>query len=292
MSKKYKKWTDQQEQLLITWAEKASGYSWLHQKSIRFYKVRNLLISIPSALFGYAAGAGVLLSDNDFNTRWTRALLGAAGIISGLLSNFQDMFTFKEEGEKHRIAALRFLAFFREISCELSMEPESRNSSIDYITMKRLEFDKILEQAPDIPSKMIKKFNMRFKNLSVHKPDVVAGIQTIMPYGKKAKVIMYIKNLTVKDKIILLKFFSAWKKLSVSKTRIRDIEITNSNQSDLVTIVRDGSQSILTERERNYINCFGPLSRQKNMFEYQNIKFKRDPLSIDLENEDNSFFDV
>lgn len=33
MSKKYKKWTDQQEQLLITWAEKASGYSWLHQKA-------------------------------------------------------------------------------------------------------------------------------------------------------------------------------------------------------------------------------------------------------------------
>ena len=31
MPKNY--WTDELEQLLITWAEKASGYAWLHQKS-------------------------------------------------------------------------------------------------------------------------------------------------------------------------------------------------------------------------------------------------------------------
>ena len=30
-------WTTQQEQLLITWAEKASGYAWLHNRSVTLF---------------------------------------------------------------------------------------------------------------------------------------------------------------------------------------------------------------------------------------------------------------
>ena len=64
------------------------------------------------------------------------------------------------------------------------------------------------------------------------------------------------------------------------------MEVTNSNQSDLVTIERNGSRVQLSELERNYVTMYGPLSRQKNMFEYQNIKFKCNPLNRDLEKGD------
>ena len=280
-------WTDPQEQLLITWAEKASGYAWLHQKSIGYFKIRNMCIAIPSAFCGYIAGTGTLLSDSNWHTAW-RGLIGVIGILSGLLSNFQDLFTFKEEGEKHRIAVLRFLSFFREISCELSVAPTNRNSAIDYITMKRFEFDKILEQAPDIPCCIIKKFNNKFKHLAVHKPDAVAGIQTIIPYGKELKVIMYKKKISLREKITLLKYFTAWKAqcnfFAYNNGTI--VEVTNSNQSDLVTIERNGSKVQLSELERNYVTMYGPLSRQKNMFDYQNIKFKCNPLHMDLEKGD------
>ena len=40
------KWNEQQEQLLITWAEKSSGYSWLHSKSMNYYRYKNLYISV------------------------------------------------------------------------------------------------------------------------------------------------------------------------------------------------------------------------------------------------------
>ena len=49
------KWTSQQEQLLVTWAEKASGYAWPHTRSINYFKHRNLYISIPASIFGYIA---------------------------------------------------------------------------------------------------------------------------------------------------------------------------------------------------------------------------------------------
>ena len=62
-----KNWTDELEQLLITWAEKASGYAWLHQKSAISFKKKNLCISIPSCIFGYLSGITLLLSNDVFN---------------------------------------------------------------------------------------------------------------------------------------------------------------------------------------------------------------------------------
>ena len=56
-------WTEPQEDLLVTWAEKSSGYAWLHQKSVSIYKKRNLKLSIPTAIFGYVAGITILLSN-------------------------------------------------------------------------------------------------------------------------------------------------------------------------------------------------------------------------------------
>ena len=53
-----KTWTDPLEQLLITRAEKASGYAWLHQKSSMVFKKKNgisrsisLSLAIWSLLF-------------------------------------------------------------------------------------------------------------------------------------------------------------------------------------------------------------------------------------------------
>ena len=62
-----KNWTDELEQLLVTWAEKASGYAWLHQKSAILFKKKNLCISIPSCIFGYLSGITLLLSNDVFN---------------------------------------------------------------------------------------------------------------------------------------------------------------------------------------------------------------------------------
>jgi len=212
-----KSWTEPLEQLLITWAEKASGYGWLHQKSTAYYKKRNLCLSVPASIFGYLAGITMLLSNEVFdncnvivNRGLLRGTIGVTAILAGILSNFQEMFKFKEEAEKHRLASLRFLSFFREISCELSLDPKYRTAPIDYITMKRFEFDKILEQSPDIPGNIISKFNTKFHNLSIHKPDATIGLQTILPFGKTINE-EYRKYIGVKDKILMLQCFNEWK---------------------------------------------------------------------------------
>ena len=53
------------------------------------------------------------------------------------------------------------------------------------MTVKRLQFDRLLEQSPDIPSSIIDEFNKKFKNVRVHKPDATVGVQTIVPLGRR-----------------------------------------------------------------------------------------------------------
>ena len=184
-------WTAEIEQLLIIWAEKASGYAWLHNRSVEHFRKKNLYVAVPAAVFAYVAGGSALLvwdiapCDDAAGMFWGRLLTGVAGILAGTLTSFQEVFTFKEKAARHHVASLRFLSFFRDINCELSVTGDLRRESLDYVTVKRLQFDRLLEQSPDIPSSIIDEFNKKFKNVRVHKPDATVGLQTIVPLGRR-----------------------------------------------------------------------------------------------------------
>jgi hypothetical protein len=187
-------WNEALEQLLITWAEKANGHAWLHSRCINHYKQKNKWITIPAAVFGYLAGTTTLLGGDSLNREeWFRGIVGISAIIAGILSNLQQTFTYKELGEQHRIASLRFFAFFRDVSAELSLEYKHRANVLDYITLKRMELDKLYEQSPTIPQIIIDEFNDKFKKARYHKPDVALNLQTIVPYSK---IIRQINNGT------------------------------------------------------------------------------------------------
>ena len=264
-------WTTEQEHLLISWAEKASGYAWLHSRSINYYKHRNLYISVPASLFGYMAGAITLLSNKVDEDVTIKGLVGIFGITAGLLTNFQDMFTFKEESEKHKISSLRFLSFFREISCELSMDAVHRNDPIDYINIKRLELDKMLEQSPNVPLSIANQFNSKFKHIALHKPAIVNGIQTIQAFGRELPKMYYMKKINVYQKIILLKHFSAWN-MYVQQNKLE------RNKHTLVEV----ANMSLKDKERMYARYHAPLSTQKKLLQFQNIKIRQNPLQPNI----------
>ena len=195
------KWSKEHEYLLISWAEKASGYAWMHNKSVSLNKKYNLYISIPACIFGYVAGTTTLLIQTE--TLLMRGFIGVTGILAGILSNFQQMFTFKELGEQHRISCLRFLAFFRDISSELSISTEDRTNPIDYITMKRMEMDIMLEQSPTIPDYIIRLFNEKTRHIgkTFHKPEVANILQTILPFGSLNRMIYSVNDTDYDDLI-------------------------------------------------------------------------------------------
>ena len=231
------KWTPEQQRLLINWAEKATGYAWLHNRSVNHFKNRNLYIAIPASFVGYIAGATSFISSGDGGGNMAiSTVIGVCGILAGLLTNFQEIFTFKELGEQHRISALRFLSFFRDISCELSIHPDHRTDPIEYITMKRMELDKLLEQSPMPPQSIIDEFNKKFKKVRIHKPDLANNLQTIIPYG--AEMCNKVFEPAPKTKKQLMKkYFNKWKNNAlgqhVHNTNDGIMEVANSETSSI-----------------------------------------------------------
>lgn len=232
------KWTPEQQRLLINWAEKATGYAWLHNRSVNYFKNRNLYIAIPASFFGYIAGATSFISSGD-SSIYLSTVIGVCGILAGLLTNFQEIFTFKELGEQHRISALRFLSFFRDISCELSIHPDHRTDPIEYITMKRMELDKLLEQSPMPPQSIIDEFNIKFKKVQIHKPDLANNLQTIIPYGGEHFGNKLFEPAVKTKKQLMKKYFKIWKKKALKQTHPQDtldglMEVANSETSSIV----------------------------------------------------------
>uniref|UniRef100_A0A6C0KDK5 SMODS and SLOG-associating 2TM effector domain-containing protein n=1 Tax=viral metagenome TaxID=1070528 RepID=A0A6C0KDK5_9ZZZZ len=303
MNKKKVKWTEEQERLLINWAEKASGYAWLHNKSVTHYKYKNLYISGPACVCAYIAGATSLISTNESGD-WESKFVGLFSILAGILTNLQEVFTFKELSEQHRISGLQFSSFFRDISVEMSLHPDHRKDPIEYITLKRMEFDKLLEQSPITPKVILNHFDKKFKFLNIHKPDIATNLQTIVPY----RGTQYIINKKSYKKLALMEFYfkrwrgyAALKKANYIRERIRKsgclIEVANSESNSSMDNIltnnyninlnydnsgentTDSSQSIEGTNNVNRITS-NPLKK----FELQNIKISNsNPIHNDTE---------
>jgi hypothetical protein len=61
---------------------------------------------------------------------------------------------------------------------ELSLEKVHRVDVIEFVSKAREEYDRLLDDAPDIPSISIKAFNEKFPNKE-NKPDVCNGLSVI-----------------------------------------------------------------------------------------------------------------
>ena len=57
-------WTVQEECLLASWAERASGYRWLHDQSAKYYDYLNRFLEIPVSILSYLSGGAILRSNS------------------------------------------------------------------------------------------------------------------------------------------------------------------------------------------------------------------------------------
>lgn len=61
---------------------------------------------------------------------------------------------------------------------ELSLEPEHRGDVVEFVNTCRQEYDRLLDDAPDIPANAIIAFNLDFPEKD-NKPDVCNGLSIL-----------------------------------------------------------------------------------------------------------------
>ncbi len=184
-------WCPRQEKLLHKWCQKSAGYRWLHNHARLHFKRQNDMFSIPSIIISSITGVGGFAvlspSEDDVGNDSARRKIVLAqyffatlNVISGILTSISKFSRASELSEQHSNMCVAYSKFYRQLDMELSIERKNRPPMLEFVVKMRKEYDRLLDEAPDIPAVSIKAFNEKFWNDdSFAKPDVVNGLSII-----------------------------------------------------------------------------------------------------------------
>lgn len=171
-----KKWHDQQEHILKKWAETSSSYRYLHDRSHLMYSQKNLWFAIPVIVISTVTGTANFAQSSfpDGMRKSAPAIIGTFNLIAGLITTIAQFLRVSELLESHRVASISFGKLARNISVELSLPVTERNmNGSEFLSQCRNEIDKLIEQSPSIPLKILKAFDKKFKEHDFIKPDIL-----------------------------------------------------------------------------------------------------------------------
>lgn len=177
-------WTKEQEHLMAQWADVASCYRWLHDRSEKKYSRLSMAISIPVIILSTVTGAanfavGSFIPPNDESTKnYVSAGLGAVSIGAGILTTLGNFFQYAQKSESNRVAGIAWGKFQRLVSVELAINPNDRLDAMDFLKICRQDLDRLIEQSPPISDDIIKMFEAEFKSTpNLKMPDICHGIE-------------------------------------------------------------------------------------------------------------------
>ena len=185
MSKKLY-WHKQQEVVLKKWAETASSYRYLHDRSFQKYTSQNMWFAIPVIILSTITGTAnfAQASFPDSAKAIAPAIIGSLNLAAGLITTIAQFLRVSELLEGHRVASVAYGKFSRNITVELSLPVEERTrGGTEFLNNCRSELDKLIEQSPNIPIKILKKFEKKFKDKEFMRPDIleISAVEIYIP---------------------------------------------------------------------------------------------------------------
>ncbi len=206
-------WTREEEILLAKWADKASCYRWLHDNAEKKYTRLNNFIQIPIIILSTLTGAVSVGSDSIFPPslkEQSGIILGSVSILTGIIGTIGNFLRYAQLMEAHKIAAIQWSKFQRNIAAELAIHPDNRQPANEFFTICRAELDRLVEQSPSLPIDIINAFETKFKKTKISKPEVCNVLEPIDIYkphdgedwvkSLKEKKKNTTENFTINDK--------------------------------------------------------------------------------------------
>ena len=172
----YKIWHQQQEVILKAWGEAAACYRYIHFQAFLAYKKKYMRATLPVIVLSTLTGtANFAMSDVPENLKQTaQQTIGAANLIAGLIATISTFLKLSENTEAHKSAAYMFGKFSRKIRLELALPLKDRTKDgLVMIDECKAEFDRMLEQQPDIPKVVLEDFERTFPGTSLYKPEIL-----------------------------------------------------------------------------------------------------------------------
>jgi hypothetical protein len=157
-------WSPENELIMVEWCDVAQCYKWLNTRSHARYAYLHAWFTIPAIIFSTISGTASFAQDS-FPTSirsYAPAVIGTINITIGILTTIQQYLKISELNEAHRVSAIAWDKFARNIRIELSKKPSERSEAGSFIKHCRSEFDRLMETSPDIIEKVIAEFKAKF----------------------------------------------------------------------------------------------------------------------------------
>jgi len=213
----YVEWSEDHENILVDWADKALCYKWLHNKAHVAYSTKNTWFTIPVIIMSTLTGTANFAQDRippEYLSAATMGI-GAVNLIAGILTTIQQFLKITELNESHRVSSIAWGKFYRNVKIEISKSPIERTPVVQLLKHAKEEFDRLIETSPSLSDKVVKSFletfsggeltingeesqlnkkQLNFRELK--KPDICGSIEPTVYslYKRKEEVKVYQNN--------------------------------------------------------------------------------------------------
>lgn len=164
--KKEKKieWSKENEMIMVEWCDVAQCYKWLNSKAHLKYSYMNAWFTIPAITLSTITGTASFAQTSiptEYQT-YAPMVIGSINIMIGILTTVQQYLKISELNESHRVSAISWDKFARNIRIELAKSPKERSEAGTFLKLSRHEFDRLMETSPAIPQSVLRDFKDTF----------------------------------------------------------------------------------------------------------------------------------
>ena len=175
-------WSKNYDTILADWADKAMSFRYLHDKCNRYYNICNKCITIPIIFISTLTGVANFAQSRvpaEYVPYYTISV-GGMNIIAGLITTIAHFLKIAELNERHRVAAIAWGKFNRNIKLELTKHPNEREPLEIFIKRTKDKYDLLLETSPDIRHTIIIAFNKKFRKSKFFKPEICDNLESVV----------------------------------------------------------------------------------------------------------------
>lgn len=199
-----KQWHKQEEAVLKAWGEAAACFRYIHFQAFLAYKKKYMRATLPVIVLSTLTGtANFAMSDVPEDLKQiAQQSIGAANLVAGLIATISTFLKLSENTEAHKNAAFTFGKFSRKIRLELALPLKDRTKDgAVMIEECKAEYDRMLEQQPDIPKAILEDFDRTFPGTTLYKPEIIHihPIRTF-PAIRENVILEKLRELTGNDK--------------------------------------------------------------------------------------------
>jgi len=178
-------WHPQQEKILKSWGEAAACYRYMHYQAYCSYKNQSMKFTIPLIIVSTITGTANFAQETFPPTvqPYVPSAIGGLNLITAIATTIMQFLKINELMEGHRVASVQYGKVSRTIRLELTLPLSERTQNgTNMIENMRAEYDRLIEQSPNVPKYIIDAFEKEFPDDNAFFKPEIMHIQPITPF--------------------------------------------------------------------------------------------------------------